>query len=188
MVFPAQIILTLCMGSIINAIGSTIVTMAGAAILAFLAAMMSTQVVYQDLWQILINSWKLSIQIFSQRVVYIWYSSIILDLLFVPYYRSLNLTIDCRICTVKYIISWTYLKRKIIQLHISIEVKWWTVLVYIITMNRNLNKEVNGGRLRRLMYWQSPRVLLKLHNPNAKLEIPKMFWVTSLGTYIKKPW
>ncbi len=47
--FLAQIVLSMCMGSLIHAIGSTVVVVAGAAILALAAALTATQVVYQDM-------------------------------------------------------------------------------------------------------------------------------------------
>ena len=47
--FLSQIVLNLCMGSLIHAFGSTVVVMAVAAILALAASLMATQVVYQDI-------------------------------------------------------------------------------------------------------------------------------------------
>ena len=59
MVFLAQFILSLCMGSIISAVGSTTAVVCAASVLAFCGAISATQVVYLDLWEAQDYSYKI---------------------------------------------------------------------------------------------------------------------------------
>lgn len=49
MVFVAQFCLSLCMGSIVQAVGSTVAVVVSACILSFLGSLMATQVLYAGL-------------------------------------------------------------------------------------------------------------------------------------------
>lgn len=55
MVFLAQFILSLCMGSLVHLAGSTVTIVIAASVLSFCGAVCATQVTYLDLWSI--HSW-----------------------------------------------------------------------------------------------------------------------------------
>ena len=50
MVFLAQFVLSAFVGTIVDAVGSTVAVIVAAAILSFLGALTATQVTYYDLW------------------------------------------------------------------------------------------------------------------------------------------